>query len=83
MGVFWDFYRTPEPQRNWPAIRDKVARCAGHFKLLDGVLTHRRFLCGDALTLADIPWPPGCLGRFAVDAARNRTAARVDLACGA
>jgi glutathione S-transferase len=55
MGVFWGFYRTPEPQRNWPAIRDKVARCAGHFKLLDGVLAHRRFLCGDALTLADIP----------------------------
>ena len=55
MGVFWDFFRTPEPQRNWPAIRDKVARCAGHFKLLDGVLAHRRFLCGDALTLADIP----------------------------
>jgi glutathione S-transferase len=23
--------------------------------LLDGVLAHRRFLCGDALTLADIP----------------------------
>src|SRR5215831_15113106 len=20
-GVFWGFYRTPEPQRDWPAIR--------------------------------------------------------------
>jgi glutathione S-transferase len=25
-GVFWAFYRTPEPQRNCPAIRQGVAR---------------------------------------------------------
>ncbi len=34
MGVFWGFYRTPEPQRNWPAIRDKIARCARHFQFV-------------------------------------------------
>ena len=55
MGVFWGLYRTPEPQRNWPAIRDKVARCARHFQLLDKMLTDRPFLCGNSLTLADIP----------------------------
>jgi len=54
MGVFWGFYRTPEPQRNWPAIRDKIARCAIHFQLLDKMLAGRRFLCGNALSLADI-----------------------------
>jgi len=55
MGVFWGFYRTPEPQRNWPAIRDKIARCARHFQLLDKILADRPFLCGNTLTLADIP----------------------------
>jgi len=55
IGVFWGFYRTPAPQRNWRAIRDKVARCDQHFKLLDRTLADRRFLCGDVLTLADIP----------------------------
>jgi glutathione S-transferase len=55
MGVFWGFYRTPEPQRNWAAIRDNVARCARHFQLLDEMLTDRKFLCGNSLTLADIP----------------------------
>ena len=54
MGVFWGFYRTPEPQRNWPAIRDKIARCAIHFQVLDKMLAGRRFLCGNALSLADI-----------------------------
>jgi glutathione S-transferase len=55
MGVFWGFYRTPEPQRNVPAIAAKVRACARHFRLLDRVLADRPFLYGDALTLADIP----------------------------
>jgi glutathione S-transferase len=55
LGVFWAFYRTPEPQRDWPAIRRKIARCAEHFQLLDSVLADRPYLGGDALTLADIP----------------------------
>ena len=63
MGVFWGFYRTPEPQRNWPAIRDKVARCARHFQLLDRMLADRPFLAGDALSLADIP-ADTCLYRY-------------------
>jgi glutathione S-transferase len=55
LGVFWAFYRTPEPQRDWPAIRRKIARCAEHFQLLDTVLASRPYLGGDDLTLADIP----------------------------
>lgn len=54
-GVFWGFYRTPEPQRNLPAIAAKVRACARHFQLLDRVLSNRPFLAGDRLTLADIP----------------------------
>jgi glutathione S-transferase len=55
LGVFWGFYRTPEGKRNWPGIHDQVARCARHFQFLDGMLAHRQFLCGNTLTLADIP----------------------------
>jgi glutathione S-transferase len=63
MGVFWGFFRTPEPERDLSAIRDKVARCARHFRLLDQMLADRRFLGGDALTLADIP-AGTCLYRY-------------------
>lgn len=54
-GIFWGLYRTPEPQRNWPAIRDCIRRCTGHFQLLDRWLAGRRFMLGNRLTLADIP----------------------------
>jgi glutathione S-transferase len=55
LGVFWGFYRTPEPQRDWPAIRQRIERCAKHFELLDRWLAGRAFMLGDRLTLADIP----------------------------
>lgn len=55
MGVFWGFYRTHEPQRNLPAIAAKIRACARHFQLLDRMLADRPFICGDDLTLADIP----------------------------
>jgi len=55
IGVFWGFYRTPEPQRNWQAINARIAKCALHFELLDRILAERAFMLGDRLTLADIP----------------------------
>jgi glutathione S-transferase len=55
LGIFWAFYRTPAPQRDWAVIRRKVARCAEHFQLLDRVLADRPYLGGNDLTLADIP----------------------------
>lgn len=55
LGVFWGFYRTPEPQRNWPTINERIDRCATHFQLLDRWLVDRAFMLGDRLTLADIP----------------------------
>lgn len=54
-GVFWGFFRTPEPRRDWPAIRASIARCNAHFLLLDRILAKRPFLGGDDLSLADIP----------------------------
>jgi glutathione S-transferase len=55
LGVFWGLYRTPEPQRNWPAIKERLAKTARHFQLLDRWLAERAFMLGEALTLADIP----------------------------
>ncbi len=54
-GVFWGFYRTPEAQRDWPAIRRSLARSAERFGVLDRQLQGRRFILGDRLSLADIP----------------------------
>jgi glutathione S-transferase len=54
-GVFWGYYRTLDAQRDWPAIRRSLDRCAAHFRLLDGMLADRPFLTGDRLSLADIP----------------------------
>jgi len=54
-GVFWGYYRTLEAQRDWPAIRRSLDRCAAHFRLLDGMLAEQLFLTGDRLSLADIP----------------------------
>jgi len=55
IGVFWGFYRTPDAQRNWPAIRERIKKCTAHFQLLDRWLADRPFMLGDRLSLADIP----------------------------
>ena len=54
-GVFWNFYRTPEAQRNWPQIRQGIARSAILFRLLDRHLETSPYLAGDTLTFGDIP----------------------------
>ena len=55
LGVFWGFYRTPDSQRNWPAIRERIRKCTAHFQFLDRWLSDRPFMLGNQLTLADIP----------------------------
>jgi glutathione S-transferase len=54
-GVFWNFYRTPEPQRNWNLIRQGIARSAILFRLLDRHLEDKPFIGGGTLTIGDIP----------------------------
>jgi glutathione S-transferase len=73
MGVFWGFYRTPEAQRDWPAIRNSLARCADHFRLLDDVLADRPFLAGEELSLADIPAGTSLYRYFELDIERPAT----------
>ncbi|HEX4555843.1 MAG TPA: glutathione S-transferase family protein [Xanthobacteraceae bacterium] len=70
LGVFWGFYRMPEPQRDWSAIRDKIARCAKHFQLLDRALAERPYLGGNSLTLADIPAGTALYRYFKLDIER-------------
>jgi glutathione S-transferase len=55
IGVFWGFYRTPEPQRSLSAIKESINRCTRHFQLLDRLLSGQTFLLGNQLSLADIP----------------------------
>jgi glutathione S-transferase len=69
-GVFWGFYRTPEAQRDWPAIRNKIALCARHFARLDSHLSDRTFMLGDTLTLADIPIATSLYRYFNIDIGR-------------
>ena len=69
MGVFWGYFRTPEHARNWPFIRDSVARCAQHFRLLDEVLSGRKFL-GNEFSLADIPAGTSLYRYFELDIER-------------
>ena len=54
-GVFWNFYRTPEEQRNWPLIRQGIARTAILFRMLDRHLSRRAYVAGNTLTFGDIP----------------------------
>jgi glutathione S-transferase len=68
--VFWGFYRTPEAKRNPSAIASKVRACAQHFQLLDRILADRPFLCGDDLTLADIPVGTSLYRYFEIDIER-------------
>ena len=69
-GVFWGFYRTPETQRDGPAIERSVERCATHFRLLDRVLADRPFLTGDRLSLADITVGTALYRYFELEVAR-------------
>ena len=66
-GVFWNFYRTPEAQRNWPSIRQGIARSAILFSLLDKHLAGKTFIAGDALTVGDIAAGAQCYRYFELE----------------
>ncbi len=73
-GVFWGFYRTPEPQRNTEAVNRRILECAGYFRLLDAQLEGQNFLLGDTLSLADIPIGTHLYRYFSLDIDRPRVA---------
>jgi len=53
-GVFWSLWRTPEPQRNWAAIRQAVARTGALFQILERQLAGKSFILGEKLSMGDI-----------------------------
>jgi len=55
IGLFWSFWRTPEPQRNLRLIQQQLTRSNVLFQLLDKHLDGRKFITGDQLTMGDIP----------------------------
>ena len=54
MDLFWGFFRTPAGRRDDALVRERIARCARHYRLLDAELAERAFLAGAELTMADI-----------------------------
>lgn len=70
MGVFWGLIRTPEAERDWPTINEKVARCYRHFEMLESILNRQPFLSGDSFGLADIPTGATLYRYFSLDIER-------------
>lgn len=69
-GIFWGFYRTPEAQRNAPAVAKAIERTGRHMELLDRHLEGRNFMAGRALSLADVAVGTNLYRYFNIDIAR-------------
>lgn len=54
-GLFGGFYRTPPERRNWSAIQRNIQACAHLYGFLERQLARHDYLCGDTLSLGDIP----------------------------
>ncbi|CAB3690805.1 hypothetical protein A6I77_13535 [Achromobacter xylosoxidans] len=70
-GVFWGYYRTPEAQRDLPAIARSLAATHACLRQLDAVLATQPYLGGQALTLADIPAATALYRYYELDIARE------------
>ena len=55
IGLFWSFWRTPEPQRNLRLIQQQLTRSNVLFQILEKHFDGRKFITGDQLTMGDIP----------------------------
>ncbi len=63
IGVFWNFFRTKEANRDWALIRTCEQKCVTEYALLERRLTSQPHLSGDHLTMGDIP-AAGTLYRY-------------------
>jgi glutathione S-transferase len=52
--IFWRVVRTSSHDIDWARVRQAIARLGKILDIAEARLSSRRFLCGDALTLADI-----------------------------
>jgi glutathione S-transferase len=71
-GVFIAYYRTPEAERNWPAIRQSLEASARLLQLIDRLLESRPFLSGGDFSLGDIPAGAMLYRYFELDIERPR-----------
>lgn len=55
MGAFWGWWRTPEAQRDLPAVEKAWAEAQAHLGLADQLLAAHPFLAGGAFSMGDIP----------------------------
>jgi glutathione S-transferase len=69
-GLFWGYYRTPDDQHDWPAIRKHIAVCSYELSVLDGILARQAFVAGDDFSLADMPIGTCMFRYFALDLPR-------------
>ena len=49
------FWRLPEAERSQEIVEKAIATTIPHYNVLDAHLADRNFICGDHLTMADIP----------------------------
>jgi glutathione S-transferase len=53
--AYWQLYRTAEDKRDLALVRAQAEKTFAQTRILEAQLTHHRYLCGDTITLADIP----------------------------
>jgi glutathione S-transferase len=58
--VFWGLVRTPEAERDYPAIEAAAGRLAGLWRRLDDHLAGRAFVAGERFSMGDIPVGAAC-----------------------
>ncbi|HTI68310.1 MAG TPA: glutathione S-transferase family protein [Caulobacteraceae bacterium] len=66
-GVFWGYFRTPEPDRDETSVAAALQRCAALIGIAEAVLADRPFLAGQEFSLADIPFGSTLYRYFGVD----------------
>lgn len=69
-GVFWGYYRTPEPSRDEAAVRASLARCAELMKIVESVLNDSDYIAGPTFTLGDIAFGASLYRYFELDIER-------------
>lgn len=55
IDLFWDYYRTPENERDYSKISASQQRCALHFSKLNQHLNKHSYIAGNSFTMGDIP----------------------------
>jgi len=54
LGLFWNYYRTPQEQHNHQQIEYFRTRCALRFELINNHLKNNQYMIGETFSIADI-----------------------------